>query len=985
MAQSQVIKSYQIGLGFKWDEDTLHKFGEAMHKTHLAVRNFAIGLTGLAVAAEHAISRVAKNYESLFYLSERTGTNVNALKAMGYAFSQIGLQAGQAGQQLTTIATAFRDNMNLEPWLKGIVGNFKGAEGAMQAMVDEYERLLNLPNTPENQAKRQQFRQIIRRTGADPEVLLQEAKHNKELAKYREEATVIYRKFGLDMDQATGRAMGMMGAQRRVWEYVGAAFDKVAIVAMPLVTRLFEKFADWMNREGGKKLTQWADDLEDWIEDFDFTKVEEALKRACEIATQIWNVFKFIVDTIGLIPALLIAAFAPSLLKGLLFGVGQQIAAMLFGISVAAGTAGVAAGTAYGTGFMATLTKIIGGVAVAALLQNALKGAADMVDQWMSKTFGEAHGRKQAQMMLEQDKAKSERGTLGTILNAPNDIGDWLYGPPKPGLDYLQSHPDMPGAKEYFERNPEHRAANPHGYSASPVPAFGTGANQALESIYMGLQHWWSGSGAFRPLVVLTETFYDKLTAVLREVFLGDESEGANQGGGGGGGGDGGGGDRGTKRLGGRFGGMGPGGGGGTVEGGGKVSPEGGGVSLGQMKKLAMDAGFSEEEAGIMAATAMHESSGNPYAVGKAGEQGLTQIHPVHGALSTAARGDPKAAFQAAYKIYKMQGWQAWSSYKSGAYKQYLEAAQKAKPEDYNPKLVDGGGGGPGGGRTTGGEKSRGVNQELNTAMQAAFKEVLPAGWHAQLTSGVREGDPGAHGRGAAEDWQIWDDKGNKIRNRGEDTTGYYRKAAVEGLARMYMNNPQLARTFAWGGHFGTQKGGGGELDIMHYDAGFQGPRGRYGDPMDIHRAALSRVRQLREGGGGGGGDREGQSVLASAASITENAKAIVGNVKKFDTVISNVSKGLGAAGDFASRSALLASRDVTGDQHPAVEQMDRSIQARNSRLSRGVSAAAGANTYHNVVMNVNGEDSNAVGKSVKDHLAREFTQAAQHFKPSLV
>lgn len=980
MAQSQVIKSYQIGLGFKWDEDTLQKFGEAMHKTHLAVRNFALGLTGLAVAAEHAISRVAKNYESLFYLSERTGTSVNNLKAMGYAFSQIGLQAGQAGQQLTTIAVAFRDNMNLEPWLKGIVGNFKGAEGAMQAMVDEYEKLLNLPNTPENEAKRQQFRQIIRQTGADPETMLQQAKHNKELAKARDEATEIYRKFGLDMDQATGRAMGMMGAQRRMWEYVGAAFDKVAIVAMPLVTRLFEKFADWMNREGGKKLTQWADDLEDWIEDFDFTKVEDALKRAGEIVTSIWNTLKYIVDTIGLIPALLLAAFGPSLLKGALFGLGKEIVGALFGTVLGAGQAGTAAGTAYSRGFAAAsggvgtnITRTTG------LLAGLIRGAGTLLTG-LTGAAGLLGVLGLASAVRDPSGKEFKENTPDFLWNFFRDLGKSLT----PGRNDDPNNP-----KAVAPIPPDPRTARPNSYSASPLPstasAFSSGAMSSLESIYLGLQHWWSGSGAFRPLVVLTETFYDKLTAVLREVFL-SETEDADQGGGGGGGaGEEGGGGGGGRRRGGRFAGAGPDGGGG-----GKVAP-GGGVSLAQMKKLAMDAGFNEEEASIMAATAMHESSGNPYAVGSAGEQGLTQIHPVHGALATAARGDPKAAFAAAYKIYQMQGWQAWSSYKSGAYKQYLEAAQNAKPEDYNPQMASGGpgGAGPGGGSSGAVDTSRGqgVNSTLMQAQTNAMKEILPPGFTARVTSGVRPGSHGSqHQHANAADWQIYDAQGKPLRNRGEENYDIYRKWSIATLGHLMATNPELASQYSWGGHFGTALGGGGELDLMHGDLG--GARGRRTGGQQAEyaeaRAYAERIRQARAGGGQSPGSGGGQSVLASAASITENAKAIVGDVKKFDTVISNVSKGLGAAGDFASRSALLASRDVTGDQHPAVEQMDRSIQARNSRLSRGTAAAAGANTYHNVVMNVNGEDSNAVGKSVSDHLNREFTRAAQNARESL-
>jgi hypothetical protein len=98
-----------------------------------------------------------------------------------------------------------------------------------------------------------------------------------------------------------------------------------------------------------------------------------------------------------------------------------------------------------------------------------------------------------------------------------------------------------------------------------------------------------------------------------------------------------------------------------------------------------------------------------------------------------------------------------------------------------------------------------------------------------------------------AEDWQIFDPQGRKISNRGMDETGLYRAAAVEGLARLMVTDPELAKRFAWGGHFGTQIGGGGTNDLMHYDIG--GPRGHFGDPLGERADAARRAKQIAEAG----------------------------------------------------------------------------------------------------------------------------------------
>ena len=88
-----------------------------------------------------------------------------------------------------------------------------------------------------------------------------------------------------------------------------------------------------------------------------------------------------------------------------------------------------------------------------------------------------------------------------------------------------------------------------------------------------------------------------------------------------------------------------------------------GGYSLQQMTEMAEKAGFKGDDAAHMAALARAESGGKPDAVGNAGEIGLTQINPhAWGAEMANSARDPQGAFNAAYKVYKAQGWGAWST-----------------------------------------------------------------------------------------------------------------------------------------------------------------------------------------------------------------------------------------------------------------------------------------------------------------------------------
>lgn len=137
-----------------------------------------------------------------------------------------------------------------------------------------------------------------------------------------------------------------------------------------------------------------------------------------------------------------------------------------------------------------------------------------------------------------------------------------------------------------------------------------------------------------------------------------------------------------------------------STEGGGYEDTGGGDsgekLSVAQMVSLAKEAGFSDEEAVIMAAIGAGESSGrtgahNPDASTGDNSYGIWQINML-GKMGPERRAqfgietneelfDPKKNAAAAREIYEQQGFQAWSVYKSGAYEKYLGTAKASLEE----------------------------------------------------------------------------------------------------------------------------------------------------------------------------------------------------------------------------------------------------------------------------------------------------------------
>lgn len=102
-----------------------------------------------------------------------------------------------------------------------------------------------------------------------------------------------------------------------------------------------------------------------------------------------------------------------------------------------------------------------------------------------------------------------------------------------------------------------------------------------------------------------------------------------------------------------------------------------------------------------MAAIALAESSGDPHAsnvnVDGSVDRGLWQVNSVN--FDSPTLFNPRTNASWAIKIYKQQGLRAWTTYKTGAYRAYLQNGSQTSP-DPSPSRTrpDGGGDGGGGG-----------------------------------------------------------------------------------------------------------------------------------------------------------------------------------------------------------------------------------------------------------------------------------------------
>lgn len=290
------IKEFLVSLGFKLDQAGLARFTGALQGTHKVVRDFAVGITAMAAAAEEAIRRTARQYENLFYLSQQTGVAVRDLQQAQFAFSQIGLSAGDATNAISSLATAFKDSPGLRGLAQGLVPGAKDANETVEGLALQYRKLMDQfgESGPRLEVAAVGLRRMIEALHLDPNVIEQQGRNWKEHVLAIEQARKSYFAFGIDSKKASDEAAVVTRGFNRIWLDVRLGFETFLIRTFPSVNRVLTQFADWMENEGAKKIKKWADEFDVWL------NKEETIKNIKELLTAIGDIFTTITDNSSL-------------------------------------------------------------------------------------------------------------------------------------------------------------------------------------------------------------------------------------------------------------------------------------------------------------------------------------------------------------------------------------------------------------------------------------------------------------------------------------------------------------------------------------------------------------------------------------------------------------------------------------------------------------------------------------------------------------
>lgn len=229
-----VLREFLVGLGFKIDDAGWKKFTGAVSQATKEVAELGGEAVATATSVGIMVDRVAREYEDLYYVSQRTGTMVSGLKAGAYGFQQIGVEAGAARSMVESFAASMRTN----PGLRGFANSVGANSGDSQA------DLIKVVTNLKKQLKGNYFvgSQIATQTWGLPEREFFQMWNNLDkLNDKMKEAKDIQNEAGVAADLNAPKFFAFANSVDKLWLRFGALKDRIAADFLPWAQEAVDK------------------------------------------------------------------------------------------------------------------------------------------------------------------------------------------------------------------------------------------------------------------------------------------------------------------------------------------------------------------------------------------------------------------------------------------------------------------------------------------------------------------------------------------------------------------------------------------------------------------------------------------------------------------------------------------------------------------------------------------------------------------------
>lgn len=220
MSNAETIKDFLVSLGFELDEAGEKKFSAVVAGVTANVLKMGAVVEGAELAVVGFTTKIASGLDKVYFASQRTGASVAGIKALGYAASQLGVDAASAQGSLESLARFIRNSPGAEGFLNRLGIQTRSANGSMRDTSAIFTGLsAKLSSMPYYRAN--QYAQML---GIDENTLMA---MRKGLGGFTADYRSMLKATGFDSEKAAEQSNKFMTSMRGLTSLFGMARDKI--------------------------------------------------------------------------------------------------------------------------------------------------------------------------------------------------------------------------------------------------------------------------------------------------------------------------------------------------------------------------------------------------------------------------------------------------------------------------------------------------------------------------------------------------------------------------------------------------------------------------------------------------------------------------------------------------------------------------------------------------------------------------------------
>lgn len=221
----------------KAEKDAAQKRQERNKEFISGLSRLALAATAAATAISYAVNRVTQSFDHLGFVSARTGSSVQNLNSLAYAFKQVGGSSQQAIGLVENFAKAIRENSGVKGFVESL---------GVDMTKDASDQVLDTFRVLQTHGYDAGSREAAL-AGISEENYKLLTQYVDQLDRYRDEYNKLTGSLGVNSKEAADASMAFQRSLTRLQATASALGDKLMVSLAPALQGVVDKFQAWIS------------------------------------------------------------------------------------------------------------------------------------------------------------------------------------------------------------------------------------------------------------------------------------------------------------------------------------------------------------------------------------------------------------------------------------------------------------------------------------------------------------------------------------------------------------------------------------------------------------------------------------------------------------------------------------------------------------------------------------------------------------------